>query len=332
LDQQDINNTLKKFNSFEEAYYYSIESVLTNGQEKLPNDDKFSPGKKRKTKELKGAGFILENPRDRIIFNNIRQFNIFTAIGHFMWFFAGSTDLSFINYYNKRANAYSDDQKTHRSAYGMRLMNYYNGLSQIESCIDRLTMDKSSRRAYATIYAHEDSFTFEAREIPCTLGLHFLITDNKLDCMCTMRSQSATFVMPYDIFIHTLLQEYVAKRLNVELGSYYHYCNSLHIYENEYEVSKKILENKVNSIPMLEIDSDNVKAIFEFMLEWERDIRTNAINKKTTYITHLNNNKFLHDMLTILQLYSINKIDGSISQELIKTLDTSLQKSLEIIL
>lgn len=56
-----------------------------------------------------------------------------------------------------------------------------------------------------------------------------------------MRSQSALMVMPYDLFLLTMLHEAMAVRLGVGLGYYHHFCGSLHYYEDEEELVDAVL-------------------------------------------------------------------------------------------
>jgi thymidylate synthase len=45
-----------------------------------------------------------------------------------------------------------------------------------------------------------------------------------------MRSNDAYFGLPHDVFCFTMLQEMIACRLGVEVGEYYHYVGSMHVY------------------------------------------------------------------------------------------------------
>jgi thymidylate synthase len=48
-----------------------------------------------------------------------------------------------------------------------------------------------------------------------------------------MRSNDAYVGLPYDIFLFTSLQELMASELDIEIGTYYHSVNSLHIYHRD---------------------------------------------------------------------------------------------------
>jgi len=40
------------------------------------------------------------------------------------------------------------------------------------------------------------------------------------------------------------LQKRLAKELNIELGKYYHFAGSLHLYENQFKKVKELLKNE----------------------------------------------------------------------------------------
>lgn len=58
----------------------------------------------------------------------------------------------------------------------------------------------------------------------------------------SMRSNDAFVGMPHDIFVFTMLQEIIARTLNIELGEYIHFIANLHLYDENYEDAKVFLQ------------------------------------------------------------------------------------------
>jgi thymidylate synthase len=56
-----------------------------------------------------------------------------------------------------------------------------------------------------------------------------------------MRSNDAYIGLPHDVFCFTMIQEIVARELNLELGAYKHMVGSLHIYETNVEKARQFL-------------------------------------------------------------------------------------------
>lgn len=224
------------FPSLHTAYFAILRELRDSGADAAPTGDQASVGSRfgeqqRGAKEIVGAGFRLLNPRARIIQSPQRRVNLAFAIANALWVFRGSDSLSEIMFYNRRAADFSDDGKTLAGAAGSRLLRPAES-NQLTAAIQRLRTDPGSRRAVVQLFLASD-LANPHRDTPCTIALQFLIRDGRLCCITFMRSQSAAFVMPYDVFLFTMIQEAVACELGIELGSYYHLCGSLHFYDDE---------------------------------------------------------------------------------------------------
>jgi thymidylate synthase len=103
-------------------------------------------------------------------------------------------------------------------------------IDQFDS-IERLLRKKpGSRRAVIQLFNAEDIAT-EHREIPCTTTLQFHVREGRLHLSVTLRSNDAYWGLPHDVFCFTMIQEMMARRLAVELGEYYQYVGSMHVYD-----------------------------------------------------------------------------------------------------
>jgi thymidylate synthase len=111
-------------------------------------------------------------------------------------------------------------------AYGPRLS------AQLQQCVTALRIDPTSRQAIATIWRPDDLTHNGDR--PCTVMLHFLIRDGKLELHTTMRSNDVWLGTPYDVFAFTQLQQTVAYALDVSAGQYVHHATSLHLYHRNF--------------------------------------------------------------------------------------------------
>jgi len=119
-------------------------------------------------------------------------------------------------------------------------------IKQYKYILDLLKRDPLTRQATLNINNyHEDMHDYNSLDIPCTQNLQFILRDNKLDLLVTMRSQDVLWGVPYDISQFTFIQECFANILKVEPGKYIHVVGSLHIYEKDIERFEKILESDV---------------------------------------------------------------------------------------
>jgi thymidylate synthase len=219
--------------SLEEAMQQTLINIQKYGYTTSPRD--------KESKEILGYNFIIENPRNRLVSFKERNLNPFYLVGNLLWVLNQSNKLEFINYYNPHGVNFSDDGEILRGAYGKRIFDF-DGVNQWQECIKELKLDKDSRRAIITFHLPQHDWT-GSLDTPCTASIQFFIRNNRLNLICHMRSQSAAFVMPYDIFLMTMLQELMANELKVEIGYYQHFCGSLHYFSNEEIVVNNIISS-----------------------------------------------------------------------------------------
>ncbi|MGC2236393.1 MAG: thymidylate synthase [Pyrinomonadaceae bacterium] len=279
------------FNSAQEAWHYSIKQLFQFGSIVPGVVDKTSVGTffgevRRNTCELLATSFVVKNPRNRLMSSIHRPLNLSYAIANVIWVLTGSNDVEMISFYNDKGQNFSDDGITIPSAPGKRIFSPESKLNQFDRIIQKLKDDASSRRAIIQILLPSD-ITQETRDVSCLISLQFIIRNNELSCITYMRSQSALMVMPYDIFLFSMIQEAVAVSLGLELGNYYHICGSLHYYDDEEELLKKVIGSNYsipNEMPIMEDISAETR---EALLCTERDIRF-LLSKKQIQLIDFN--------------------------------------------
>jgi thymidylate synthase len=136
-----------------------------------------------------------------------------------------------------------------------------NGRDQLERAVKRIEEDASTRRAMMQVFTPDDLFA-NSRDIPCISSLHLLSRDGRLHAVAHMRSQSALMVFPYDVFVLTMFHEICAVKAGLELGTFVHFCDSAHRYEDEVNLAHEVLtEDNAFSRQMLRMTSDAVNDI-----------------------------------------------------------------------
>jgi thymidylate synthase len=234
-----------RYDSFHDAFHATIKDIISYGERVQTSSARSIATNfthtERFSKELTGYSFTITNPRNRILpCRGDLRYNI----ANFFWTIAENGNPEHIIHYNPRGKVFLEDNEL-KCDIPSRLRNNIGG-SQIKDAIKLLKEDMNTRRAFVTIGRpediHEDNLDF-----PCPASIHFLIRNNKLNCIVNMRSQSAYGVMPYDVFLFTMIEEAVALEVGVELGYYTHISNSLHIYEDELEKVQQLkdIERKV---------------------------------------------------------------------------------------
>lgn len=163
--------------------------------------------------------------------------------GEAYWILSGDNRVETIAPYNKNIVNYSDDGKTFFGAYGPRI------LSQLDYVVDKLNSDADTRQAVLTIWRENPP---ETKDVPCTVAVHFMIRDHKLNCHVFMRSNDLWLGFPYDVFNFSMLSHLVCCKLNafvvenggviIEPGMLYHTASSRHIYEQHFEQVEQLIK------------------------------------------------------------------------------------------
>lgn len=206
----------------------SLDAVLFKLYRALEVSGQQNVGSRGSTRELISVTLNIKKPRARLSISENRG-KPFSALGELLWYLSGSNSLKFIEPYVPR---YKDDAVNGilEGAYGPRLLNMRGDINQFDSIHQLLKEKPGSRRAVIQLFNAEDISTAH-RGIPCTTTMQFHLRNGALHMSVTMRSNDAYWGLPHDVFCFTMIQEMMARRLGAEMGDYYQYVGSMHVYE-----------------------------------------------------------------------------------------------------
>lgn len=109
-------------------------------------------------------------------------------------------------------------------------------------------------------------------DVPCVSSCQFMLRNDRLHAVLTMRSNDVIWGLPYDVFLFTMIQEMLACELGAELGSYCHIAGSLHLYNQHERLAERVLEAGLTRAAPMPRMSD-LAGLSDF-LEFEREMRT----------------------------------------------------------
>ena len=243
------------FDSVDASYHALVKAIWEEGQVVSPRG--------RVTKELGPVTVTITNPRHRIVTHPVRRLNPGFMLGEFLWIMRGSNDLAEITHYNREWANFSDDGTTLNGAYGQRIfrwqglqdhvlpngniIEYGSVINQYEHVVQLLRQDPMSRQATISIWDPIRD-TSSSKDIPCTNLLRFNIRQGRLNMVTVMRSNDIWFGYPYDVFNFTMLQEVMAYELGVQLGTYTHVVDSLHLYEQHWEKAISLIDHGITDV------------------------------------------------------------------------------------
>ena len=175
-------------------------------------------------------GTTYERPWERVLFNEKRNANPFFHLMESLWMLAGRDDVKWIGHYNQSFHKFSDNGKTFHGAYGYRWRKHFNQ-DQLVGLVNLLNKDPNTRRAVITMWDPYSDFAIDGRDFPCNLSIAFRVRNNKLTMSVFNRSNDLIWGAYGANAVHmSILQEFVASALNLEMGPYTQMSNDLHAY------------------------------------------------------------------------------------------------------
>lgn len=248
--------------------------------------------------ERRGVLLELTNPRARLSRTETRG-KPFSCLGELLWYLSGDNRLEFIEYYIPKYREESEDGETVRGGYGRRLFAHPSH-NQVRSLIETLKSGPDTRRGVLQIFEADDT-SRRFKEAPCTLALQFLVRRKRLHLMVTMRSNDAFLGLPHDVFCFTMLQEIVARALEIEIGEYKQFVGSLHLYDKDRPGAEQYLTEGVRrSVAMPAMPLGDPWPAVGLMLEAEASIRAGQRLSPRTYKL----NPYWLDLVRLLQIFA----------------------------
>lgn len=232
-----MKGDLPSFSSVDQIQHWLLDALLAEGNAVAPRGDS--------TMELLGIGFKLSNPRARMMANRARRWSPALAVGEFAWHVSGCDKVAPIAYYAPRWLNFSDDGVHIRgSCYGNRIFSPTEGESQWTRMLTLLKSDLQTRRAILSVQQPADeALRPSSNDVPCVTSCQFVVRDGKVNAILHMRSNDVIWGLPYDVFFFTMIQEMLALSLNLDLGDYYHFAGSMHVYSRHFERAENILKS-----------------------------------------------------------------------------------------
>jgi len=198
------------------------------------------------THEIMNAALAISDPRQRWISARVPPMNPAFAIAEVIWILNGRQDSEMLNYFNPQLPKYAGTGTTYHGAYGHRIRQRF-GIDQLERGFEVLTKNPESRQVVLQIWdANADLPTMAGNpmspDIPCNICSLVKVRNDRLEWCQIMRSNDLFRGFPHNVIQFTVLQEVFAGWLELQLGSYHHYSDSLHFYEHDGPLSERMEE------------------------------------------------------------------------------------------
>jgi|TARA_R110000851_G_scaffold321714_2_gene487284 thymidylate synthase len=232
-----------------------------------------------------------QNPNERVLFSPERDAHPFFHFIESLWMLSGAKDVETVAFYVKRMETFSDDGETLWGAYGHRWRSYFHK-DQIKMIIEALQRNPDDRRCVLQMWDANKDLGKAGLDVPCNTNIYFKIRDNKLFMTVCCRSNDIIWGAYGANAVHmSMLQEFIAGAVGVELGEYSQISDSYHAYQEVYENLREQMPNQdyyaykypllgynneyeldhINSYPIISVDYNTwLNELDMFMYELKR--------------------------------------------------------------
>lgn len=202
---------------------------------------------------------VYERPCERVLFWPERDGNPFFHFFESLHFLAGRSDVAFLKRFIRDYGRFSDDGKTLTGAYGYRWRRHF-GFDQLDRLVALLRAHPDTRRGVLAMWDPQCDLREDesGADLPCNVSVMFGSSygkrdePNRLNMTVINRSNDIIFGLYGANAVHmSMLQEYVAAKLGLVVGSMTTMSNNFHAYSDVYARvrSGALLEHPVAPSP-----------------------------------------------------------------------------------
>ena len=175
----------------------------------------------------------MTDPMDNKITNKEREWNEKYAEAEWDWYITSDPRIETLGkIYGKVPEIWrhmADENGNVNSNYGWQ----WERNKQLANVIAMLKSNPNTRQAAISIYngkeINDGNYQYDT---PCTYAVQFTILKGKLNMAVVMRSNDLWYGFCNDQYCFSKLQNLVADKVGIEVGTYYHYAHNLHLYNN----------------------------------------------------------------------------------------------------
>lgn len=173
---------------------------------------------------------VYARPRERVLFDRVRDANPFFHLIESLWILAGSNTVNLPCMFLPSLLQFSDDGKTFHGAYGYRLARAF-GIDQLDEAVELLSTKPDTRQAVLSIWHSELDLNIQTKDTPCNDMIMLDIVDGALNMTVNNRSNDAIWgAYGANAVQFSMIQEWLAISIGVDVGVYVQQSNNFHVY------------------------------------------------------------------------------------------------------
>jgi thymidylate synthase len=200
---------------------------------------------------------VYRRPTERVIFYPGRDANPYFHLMEALWMLAGRNDVAWPAQFAKKIAEFSDDGETFHGAYGHRWRQHFGG-DQLEAIVQNLRNNPDCRRQMLQMWDGVADLGHNGKDVPCNTVAHFQVNPwGTLDMTVFCRSNDIIWGCYGANAVHfSILQEYMAARIGVPVGSYWQISDNWHAYvevleRTQIEPMANYYDDEVSPYPLI---------------------------------------------------------------------------------
>lgn len=180
---------------------------------------------------------VYTHPWERVLTSPVRDANPFFHLMEGLWVLAGRRDATFLdNFIRDYSQRFAERDGDIHDAYGWRLRHSL-GYDQLDEVVHRLRGDPGDRQCVLQIWDADkmnDLRWPSMKTRPCNTHIYLRVQSFKLDITVCCRSNDIIWgAYGANAVQFSMLQEYLAARIGIDVGTYYQVSNNYHAYVAE---------------------------------------------------------------------------------------------------
>lgn len=292
---------------------HTANDVWSKAVKSLLKQDSVMNGRTGNVYEILHAITSIKDPKQKWVYNRMPPISIGFALAELVWIMNGANRADVINFWNPSLKNFAGNGAEYHGAYGKRIR-YHFGFDQLESAYKALQNIPESRQVVIQIYDTKMDFPIDDGQprnddIPCNICSMIKVRNNKIEWSQIMRSNDILLGMPYNFVQFTSLQEILAGWLEIDIGTYTHYSDSLHLYERDKSSIAIGDKTEIKNFDSLSIKKPDSEKIFKEIYNRMLTISTKNLGDREIYnMAHLKSNYAAYNnIMLIIGAYAAQK-------------------------
>lgn len=195
-----------------------------------------------------------------------------------------------------------------------------------------LRHERDSKRAFIPVFMPDELAVEDNPDVACLAGLHFLPRDGRLHMVCSMRANDLDRGLLSDVFSFTMIQEYAAVQLGLELGTYTHSIGSAHVNDVNADRVAEVIREAGSQAETPRFMFPSMPAMttlgtIRHVLEHEAALRTNAVHYSAHDIVNLGLEDYWQQAVLLFEIHrqiTHDRVDA-VTPDVLGALDPGLR-------